>query len=287
MRATSAFDKMKYLNLGCGSRFHPEWENVDFYATGPNVRVHDLRERTPYADGTFDVVYHSHVLEHFPREAALLFLRECYRLLKPGGIIRVAVPDLERIARTYLEALEKAAAGAPGWSENHEWMVMEMYDQTIREQSRGALVGYFDRDPIPNWDFVLERWGTYANGLLQSMREDAKRETIVGPENRIAWRYVLSNPFGVLRSKLLRALLKQEDWEALKVGRFRRAGEIHMWMYDFYSLGKALQRAGFRDPRPVGPSESSIPAWSDYYLDIDPDGRVYKADSLYMEAVKP
>jgi predicted SAM-dependent methyltransferase len=53
-------------------------------------------------------VYYSHLLEHFPKHEAQGFTQECYRVLKPRGIIRVAVPDLERIARMYLQALERA-----------------------------------------------------------------------------------------------------------------------------------------------------------------------------------
>ncbi|ETR69785.1 MAG: hypothetical protein OMM_09304 [Candidatus Magnetoglobus multicellularis str. Araruama] len=62
----------------------------------------------PYADYSVDVVYHSHVLEHMPRQFAPVFIQECFRVLKIGGIIRVAVPDLERIVREYLKNLEQA-----------------------------------------------------------------------------------------------------------------------------------------------------------------------------------
>jgi predicted SAM-dependent methyltransferase len=263
----------RFLNLGCGDRFHPEWENVDFVGTGPSVRVHNLRRPTPYADETFDVVYHSHVLEHFPRQQALPFLRECYRVLRPAGVIRVAVPDLERIARLYLEALEKAANGVPGWADNYEWMVMEMYDQCVREGPSNAFTEYLKRDPVPNSDFVLQRWGAYAIPFLEAARQS----------NPAA----LRNPGTVLRDKILRMIIGQKYWEAIRVGRFRRKGEIHMWMYDRYSLSKLLQLAGFTQVQQVGPAESRIPGWAAFHLDTEPDGRTYKADSIYMEACKP
>ena len=65
----------------------------------------------PFQTKLLTSVYHSHLLEHLPREAALPFSQECYRVLKRGGIIRVAVPDLERIARLYLQTLDKALTG--------------------------------------------------------------------------------------------------------------------------------------------------------------------------------
>ncbi len=276
----------RHLNLGCGSRFHPDWENVDMCPYGPHVRVHDLRNRTPYADATFDVVYHSHVLEHFAKKSAHVFLRECHRILKPGGVIRVAVPDLERIARLYLEAVEKASNGVSAWADNYEWMVMEMYDQTIREESSGGISEYFNRNPIPNREFILQRWGVFAIPFLNKFQENAKSNQDASPRARRAWWYVARNPGKVLHNKLLRLLLDKEDWEALQIGRFRRTGEVHMWMYDSYSLGKLLEKAGFNYPQRVGPTESRIPGWASFHLDTEPDGQVYKADSMYMEAVK-
>ena len=57
-------------------------------------------------------------------------------------------------------------------------------------------------------------------------------------------------------------------------------------MYDRYSLARSLTEAGFGRARPVGPTESRIPGWADYRLDTEPDGTVYKPDSLFMEASK-
>jgi predicted SAM-dependent methyltransferase len=274
------------LNLGCGSRFHPDWENIDMHPYGAGVRVHDLTKRTPYGDETFDVVYHSHVLEHFPKKQALSFLQECRRILKSGGVVRVVVPDLERIARLYIEALEKASNGVPGWAENYEWMVMEMYDQTVREESSGGVTEYFSRNSIPNRDFILLRWGAFAVPYMSKSQGSAISRQGVSPQAKTAWAYVFRNPGKVLRSKLLKLLMGEKDWEALRIGRFRRTGEVHMWMYDFYSLGKLLESAGFNNARRVGPTESRIPNWSSFHLDTEPDGQVYKADSMYMEAVK-
>src|SRR3981189_2611693 len=99
---------MQYLNLGCGSRYHAEWINIDIAPSDEHVMAHDLSQGIPLADGSCDAVYHSHLLEHLRRPAALYFMRECYRVMKPSAILRVAVPDLEQICRVYLEKLEQA-----------------------------------------------------------------------------------------------------------------------------------------------------------------------------------
>lgn len=104
------------LNLGCGKRLHSDWVNVDYTATTENVISHDLSRGIPFPENSFDVVYHSHLLEHFPRSAASVFVQACWKVLKPGGILRVVVPNLEQIAKVYLEALEKASQGSEEWA---------------------------------------------------------------------------------------------------------------------------------------------------------------------------
>lgn len=109
-----------YLNLGCGSRYHPEWLNIDLHAVARGVISHDLSRGVPLRDDSCDVVYHSHLLEHLRRSDALFLLRECYRVLKPGGILRVAVPDLEQICLLYLEKLRLASGGDPSAAHDYD-----------------------------------------------------------------------------------------------------------------------------------------------------------------------
>lgn len=278
---------MRCLNLGCGRRTHPDWENVDYTASAPGVRAYNLRNGIPYADSSFDVVYHSHLLEHFSKQSAPAFLRECYRVLKPGGTIRIAVPDLERIARAYLEALDNASQGRPGWAANYDWMVLEIYDQAVRERLGGACYDFYRQEPIPNWDFVYHRVGAEAHAALAAVRA----QTDPPPKGwfRIAskWNFILWNFRSVLRNKLAKIALNKEDYQALQLGRFRRQGEIHQWMYDSYSLARLLREVGFANPQPCAATQSRIPNWPAYCLDNEPDGSTYKPDSLFMEAIKP
>ena len=65
------------------------------------LRRLDVRRRFPYPDDSVTAVYSSHMLEHIPRSAAAFCLKECHRVLKPGGVIRIAVPDLDQWIREY------------------------------------------------------------------------------------------------------------------------------------------------------------------------------------------
>jgi SAM-dependent methyltransferase len=276
-----------YLNLGCGHRFHSDWENLDFSASSPFVCAHDLRKGIPYPDGTFDVVYHSHVLEHFSKQTARSFLQECHRVLRRGGVIRVAVPDLEKIAQLYLEALEKASLGIPGWKENYDWVILEMYDQAVREQPGGACYEYYRQEPVPNWDFVFQRVGAEAHAAMKAARAKPLSASNRSQRMRAKLDYVFHNSGSVFRNQLARMFLSEEDYTALQVGRFRRRGEIHQWMYDRYSLARLLHESGFPNAQRCAATESRVLNWEKYFLDNELDGTTYKPDSMYMEAVKP
>jgi predicted SAM-dependent methyltransferase len=286
-----ATHKPSLLNLGCGVRYHPSWVNVDFVANESGVIGHNLRAGIPFEDEKFDVVYHSHLLEHFPKNGALSFLKECYRVTRCEGIIRVVVPDLECIAKIYLEALEKAAQGDKEWEANYEWIKLELFDQVVREHPSGDMAAYLSQEYIPNREFVLGRIGIEGMRMLEWAAQSRNNTSSKAPQSTAGRRlfngfYRLFQYPSVVREWAIRRILGSE-YELLELSRFRRSGEIHLWMYDRYSLACLLVEAGFASPKPVGPSESRIPNWASYHLDTEPDGAVCKPDSLYMEAVKP
>ena len=90
------------LHLGCGKNLKPGFINIDM-AKGADLRL-DLRERFPFSTNSCSMIYAEHVLEHFdyPRQA-LVFLAECHRVLKPGGVFSAGVPDTEWPMRAYAE----------------------------------------------------------------------------------------------------------------------------------------------------------------------------------------
>src|SRR5258706_13741581 len=85
---------IQLLNFGCGGTYHPDWVNLDAAPVSPQVTAHDVRRPFPYVANRFDGLYGSHVLEHLQPPAAMRLLRECFRVLRPGGIVRIVVPDL-------------------------------------------------------------------------------------------------------------------------------------------------------------------------------------------------
>jgi predicted SAM-dependent methyltransferase len=59
----------------------------------------DITKPLPYSDNTVDNIFSEHVVEHITQTEALRFFEECYRILKPGGVIRTTIPDLSRIIK--------------------------------------------------------------------------------------------------------------------------------------------------------------------------------------------
>jgi SAM-dependent methyltransferase len=154
------------LNIGCGQTPTPGWRNYD---NSPTVRLArlplplgllracglvgannieffetcrrlDIRFGTavaiPEASGSADAVYSCHMLEHLDRAAARRFMAECRRVLKPGGVLRIAVPDLKIGARVYLE-------GGATAQQFMEWLEFD-YDKPrgFAGWLRRALVGH-------------------------------------------------------------------------------------------------------------------------------------------------
>ena len=280
---------MKLVNLGCGSRYHSAWTNVNFTSTGDTVISCDLTKGIPFSDGECDVVYHSHLLEHFTQEEALFFLHECNRVLTDQGILRIAVPDLEQIACGYIHELEQALIGSQEASDNYDWLLLELFDQLNRNQSGGDMAAYLLQENIPNEKFILARWGEEARQIIELGRSQRGEMLSSVPWYKKTFR--LADKFfrssnNYYREILLRAILGSKDYQNLRVGRFRQSGEIHQWMYDRYSLDRLLKECGFAQVTQRNARDSYIPNWPTFNLDTASDGTVYKPDSLYMEAIK-
>ena len=92
------------INLGSGERPLEGWVNVDALPDAPGVDVvTDILETLPFDSGSADVLYASHLLEHVPTDEVPRVLAEWRRVLRDGGVLMVAVPDLEVIARMLIE----------------------------------------------------------------------------------------------------------------------------------------------------------------------------------------
>jgi predicted SAM-dependent methyltransferase len=94
------------LHLGCGQKFLEGWLNIDKIPCKSAVVVDDVATLDTVQDGSADLIYACHVLEHFGRHEVESVLSCWNRKLKNGGRIRIAVPDFEAVCKRYLEKRE-------------------------------------------------------------------------------------------------------------------------------------------------------------------------------------
>jgi len=85
------------LHLGAGPNILEGWLNTDVEPQGEGVFFLDAGKPFPLPDQAFDYIFSEHLIEHFTYRDGLRVLKECYRVLKPGGTIRIATPDMDKI----------------------------------------------------------------------------------------------------------------------------------------------------------------------------------------------
>ena len=267
----SGDSKPLMLNLGCGNRTHEAWVNIDhslkasfnaLWFVRPFLKIpnpagylhHDLRNGIPFPDGSADVVYSSHLLEHLERKDALPFLREIYRVLKRDGILRIVVPDLERAVTAYLQALAASRVDADDRldkGEHLEWATISLLDQMVRTTPGGEMAPWLRE----------HRDTPIVHGMRGVLQEIAHSEDAPAIKTGVVARTI----------RFLRS------WN------FSNSGELHRWMYDDVSLARLLVESGYRDVRRVSHLESRIPIWESYSLDSNPDASPHQPDSIWME----
>jgi predicted SAM-dependent methyltransferase len=157
------------LQLGAGGNVYEGWLNTDVFdfKRKDDVVYLDARKPFPLPDASFDMVFSEHMIEHLTYADGLHCLRECRRVLRPGGRIRVATPSLDRLISLYEREptalqrryvqwavdsfVEDADAYLPGFVLNNflrDWGHRFVYDsQTLRHALESA--GFVDVEECP------------------------------------------------------------------------------------------------------------------------------------------
>lgn len=140
------------LHLGCGDRFIPGFVHVDIRPLPHVDIVSRLDKLEMFEDDSASLVYASHVLEHFPRHESMAVLLEWRRVLAPGGVLRLSVPDFERLIEVYekfgrdLDTVLGPLVGRQNHPYNFHYMVFDRRKLT----SMMREVGFH---PIREWDW--------------------------------------------------------------------------------------------------------------------------------------
>lgn len=95
-RLTAAYlkgEREPKLHIGAGNNDLSGWLNTELCPRGSEVFL-DATRPFPFAADTFAFIYTEHMIEHIPYEGAVSMMRECHRVLRPGGVIRIVTPNM-------------------------------------------------------------------------------------------------------------------------------------------------------------------------------------------------
>jgi predicted SAM-dependent methyltransferase len=160
------------MHLGSGDRIKEGWVNIDQNPAADLTL--DLRERLPFPESTFSIIYSEHFLEHlnYPRDITRL-LAECYRVLEPGGIFSFVVPDGEMVLRYYITRDNAEMAQAQlKW--NPSWCRTQMDHLNYCMRQNGEHLWYYDEETmrllLESVGFVEIQQREFDSKLDQEMR---------------------------------------------------------------------------------------------------------------------
>lgn len=275
--------KSNYINLACGPIFieNSNWINLDYISSSKSVKKVNLLQRLPFNQGTAELVYSSHFLEHIPKLKVIFFLQECFRILKPGGKIRLVLPDLEEMANNYLLYRKKKE------HTKANFLVLEMIDQCVRKNSGGELLKLYKKISNQNnqekqmIDFIYKRTGEDLDNKKYDTR--SVNDTFLKKLN-----YFLSSILSRIEKYRIKACLffLPKAFRDQNVS-LASIGELHHWLWDFYTLKKTLESAGFVEIKRVTALTSQIKDFPFFPLDVDNNKNPRKGlESMYIEATK-
>jgi predicted SAM-dependent methyltransferase len=107
---------VKKLQLGTSNNVLDGWLNTDIVPNHRSVVYLDATRRFPFDDNTFAYIAAEHMIEHVEYKAAQVMLRECFRVLKPGGRVRFATPDLRVLLALHSREKTDAQTKYIDWS---------------------------------------------------------------------------------------------------------------------------------------------------------------------------
>lgn len=132
----------------------------------PDILIHDLRKPLPFEDDSLSAIYSSHTLEHLYLEQAKCLLQECFRVLEPGSVLRMVVPDLRAILLEYMgESSFGDAVGKAEVIKRHSVCRADRVNQRLLLRSPEPASGIFSKIHTTLNDFHSHKWMYDAESL--------------------------------------------------------------------------------------------------------------------------
>lgn len=143
----------KKLHLGCGAKHIPGFIHIDIMP-GPHIDHVCSVASLPFADESVDLIYACHILEHFGRKEYEAVLQEWLRVLKPGGVLRLAVPDFAASAKIYYEqGLQDGLSGLIGLISGGQRDAHDFHKMIFDEPFLTATLKRVGFSVVRHWDW--------------------------------------------------------------------------------------------------------------------------------------
>jgi len=145
----------------------------------PEFRLYDIRRKLPFGDKSVDFIYCSHVLEHFEKYQVLNILKECQRILKNDGVLRVVVPDIKKIIKIYGEDNDADKFAELIWGYNKSRLEKSRIDRLKEYFIRGHQWSY-DTDSMKKIMLAAGFKMTKVESFCQGKTPDLKKLELEG-----------------------------------------------------------------------------------------------------------
>ena len=247
----------RFYNIGGGGDFHPVWTTIDFtsewysdHTPGINFDLESLKE-FPIEKNSAEIVYSSHTIEHITDEAAQNVFNESFRILKPGGTIRITAPDVDLDYRAYRDNDRNYFY----WKDNYS-----LPGEIIRAKLAGPM------NDLSIGEIFLSHFAASTSPLYLARSDD------------------------LINDEQLKSIFSEMDYEdalnyctskcPMEIQKSNSGNHINWWNEN--KMFRMLREAGFKKIFHSGHGQSFLPPLRNltYF-----DSTYYKA-SVYVEAIK-
>jgi len=152
-------DGKVYVNLGCGANTSGEFINIDTRPMPHIHHIHEVEELPMIATNSVDLLHVSHLLEHVPRDKVPATLKEWYRVLKKGGVLRFGVPDFDNLIEIYkisgndVHSIVNQLMGKDAPYDDHHTIWNFTYAKQILESTGFKKVRLLDVNKVEHYSF--------------------------------------------------------------------------------------------------------------------------------------